>query len=288
MEAIKSYFYKRYVDNDNVTSLIVVSSMQKYSPIIDGFDVLILVIATTRQPTNFISHYIKENLSIQERWIHVGGLENWILNGENRNIISWLIQGEILMDKNKYLYELKKKLEDFPKMLRERKLFIEFSLFLRVYMQAKAYNQEGQTLDAYSKTLEALHHWARIAIIEVGLHPEVMVWHQVKKINTAVYKLYEELTLSLETLEERVNLVLLACEFSLMSKMKDCSAILFKVLESRDEPWSADELKYHPELVDLHIELSLVLNKLLKRGLIKEVAVVLEKDLSLLELRYTN
>lgn len=288
MKTIKSYFKKRYMQDERVKSITVIHDNNQFSPLIDCFDLLVLVISEKKQPTNYISHYIKEDYRIQERWIHREGLESWILNGENRNIIQWLLQGEILIDKDTYLEGLRHRLLEFPSELREKKLFIEFSWFLRKYLQSKEYIKQGQALDAYSNILEALHHWARIVIIESGKHPEVMVLKQVRQINPGIYKLYEELTESKETMEQRVQLVLLACEFSVMSKMKECCKILFRVMDSREEPWTAKELKYHPELVDLHVELALVLKKLQKKSLIKEVAVVIEEDLSVLELKYKN
>jgi hypothetical protein len=288
MKTIKSYFRDLYMQEDEVRSVTAIKTNDPRSPLIDGFDLLVLVITKNKQPANYISHYIKEDSRIQERWIHEEGLESWILNGENRSVIQWLLQGEILLDKDTFLEGLRHRLIEYPQSLREKKLFIEFSLFLRKYLQGKDYIQQKQILDAYSSVLEALHHWARITIIESGHHPEVMVWKQVKKINPGVYKLYEELTLSPETLEQRVELVLLACEFSVMSKMKECCKILFRVLESRKEPWSANELKYHPELKDLHVELALVLQKLQKKALVTEVAVVIEEDLSVLEMKYRS
>ena len=97
---------------------------------------------------------------------------------------------------------------------------MEFSLFISKFIQSKEYLAEEHYLDAYSNILESLHHWARIVIIEENHYPELTVWRQVRLINPGVDKLYEELTLSSETLRQRVELVILACEFSVMSKMK--------------------------------------------------------------------
>lgn len=272
MDQIKNIFKRKYIDDDEVTGVVTISSAEPFSPLIDGFDLLILVVLEHRQPFNFISHYSQDGLRIQERRIHTEGLQRWILNGENRGIVQWILSGEIILDKKDYLAGVRRDLLHFPQDMRQKKLFIEFSLFLRRYLQGKEYIQKGHTLDAYNNVLEALQHWGRICIVESGRQPEVMVWRQVKQINPGVYKLYEELTLSLESLEERVELVLLACEFSVMSKMKDCCAILFQVLQSRDKPWTANELKYHPELVDLHVELALMLKELCKREWIRKVS----------------
>ncbi len=288
MEEVKAYFAKRFSRDRHVRSVLVVENPNKITPLVDGYDLLFLIISENKDPINHTSHYIKENYRIQERRIRPEGLEAWIVNGTNRSIIQWIIQGEILLDRETYLEDLRHRLLEFPQWMREQKLLIEFSMFLRTYLQSRDYLQEGHTLDAYSQILEALHHWARIVIIEAGIHPEVTVWNQVRKINAGVYKLYEELTLSKETLEQRVELVLLASEFSAMSKMASCCALLMRILESRDTPWSAMELKQHPDLQQLHIELAIILKKLVKKSLIKEVAYVIEQDLAVMELRYMH
>jgi hypothetical protein len=193
------------------------------------------------------------------------------LSGENRNAVQWLMQGDIMLDRGDQLKSLRKEMSDFAKLLREQRLFTEFSLFYRKYLLAKQYVQSGHHLDAYCNILEALAHWAHIAVIEEGAQPEVMVWEQVKQYNLGIYKLYEELTLSTETMGQRVKLVLLACEFSVMSKMKQCCALLLRIIQSRQEPWTASELCDHPLLSGLHAETSLMLRKLAERSFIREV-----------------
>lgn len=192
------------------------------------------------------------------------------------------------MDQDLYLKGLGHQLLEYPENLREQKLFFEFTLFLKSYLQCKQYIKEGHVLDAFSNILDALHHWARIVIVEEGFHPESTVWAHIRRINPGVYKLYEELTQSKETLEQRVQLVLLACEFSVMSKMERCCAMLTRILASENKLWSPDELKAHPELGGITIELASLLNKMAQKSLIKEVAVTVDQDMSLLELKYTT
>lgn len=209
------------------------------------------------------------------------------MEGQNRNIIHWILQGDLWMDKKGHLQEIRARLRQFSDEIREQRLFLEFSLFLRSYLQSKEYLENGHVLDAYNNILEALHHWARIVIIEHAQHPEVTVWKQVNEINHGVYKLYEELTSSVETLKERVQLVLLASEFSVLSKMEASCKYLFRILKSREEPWSIHELKERLEASRLHVEVALILKKLLKRGLVRQVVYSPEGDpASLKEIRY--
>jgi hypothetical protein len=175
----------------------------------------------------------------------------------------------------------------FPNELREQKQLVEFAHFIRTYLQAKQDLQDNNLLDAYGHILTALHHWAHIALIEAGVHPELTVWRQMRRFNPGIYKLYEELTISSESLEQRVKLVQLACEFSVMNKMKSCCELLFSILAQREEPWSVMELQLHPKLSGLHIDLSLLLQKLVKRGYVREVAIMPDSgDTEALELRY--
>jgi hypothetical protein len=288
MNAVKEQLVARLREDEAVTSLLAVDNPSIFSAVTDGFDLLLLVISNEASKTDQQYHYIKDNSRIQERWISSITLDYFILHGEHRNLIFWILKGEILLDQNLYLETLRHRTLEFPAELREHKLLIEFSKFLRRYLQSKEYILEDHSLDAYNNILEALHHWARIVIIEAGIHPEVTVWRQVKAINPGVYKLYEELTLSKETIKQRVQLVLLACEFSVMSKMERCCKRGLELLASREEAWSLQELQLSDVLSDIKLELPLLLNKLVKKQLAKEVIYAMDEELSILEIRYTH
>ncbi|MEI7028302.1 nucleotidyltransferase-like protein [Paenibacillus sp. y28] len=285
---IQQQLLQHYESNPAVISVSAVSNPTRFSPLTDAFDLLLLIVTDQSEQSHSLYHYIKDGYRIQERWIGTNDLESGLLTGDNRRLIQWILKGDIVLDRGLFMERLRHKLLEFPIELRERKLFAEFNHFLHSYLQAKQYLQEEQTLDAYSSTLEALHHWARIVIIEEGYHPELSVWAHVKRVNPGVYKLYEELTLSTETLAQRVELVLLACEFSVMSKMESCCSLLVRLLEKREEPWTVEDLQCEPDLALTHADLSLLLNKLVRKSLIKEVAVMGDADLTHLELKYTK
>ncbi|MEX2461622.1 MAG: nucleotidyltransferase-like protein [Paenibacillaceae bacterium] len=288
MDHLKSFLKSCFKDQKSIIGLISYHNITPFPSHTDAFDLLVVVVAESKDITKSLFHYIKEGYRIQERWISPADLELWLFNRENRNIIYWILQGEILLDQGTYLESLRHRLLEFPELFKEQKLLMEFSLFLSKFIQSKEYLAEGHYLDAYSSILESLQHWARIVIIEEDNHPELTVWRQVRLINPGVYKLYEELTLSSETLRQRVELVILACEFSVMSKMKSCCKLLLRILEERNSPWSVDEIQAHVDLKHLRINVSLLLDKLVKKSLIREVAVSLDDTFSELELRYTS
>ncbi|OXM83933.1 nucleotidyltransferase-like protein [Paenibacillus rigui] len=288
MNGIKEQLVARLREDEAVISVLAVDNPSLFSALTDGFDLLLLVISNDDLKTDQQYHYIKDNCRIQERWICTSLLDRIIVQGERRNLIHWILKGEILLDRNIYLESLRHRMLEFPQEMREHKLLIEFSKFLRRYSESKEYVLDDHLLDAYNNILEALHHWARLVIIEAGLHPETTVWRQVKGVNPGVYKLYEELTMSKETLKQRVQLVLLACEFSVMSKMERCCKMLIQVLASREQAWSLHELQQNDKLADIRNELPLVLNKLVKKILAKEVIYTMDEQVSVLEIRYTN
>lgn len=284
----KEQFLLKFRNDQRIISVMAVDNPKQLPSLTDGFDTLLLIVTNDLSLNNHTTNYIRDDSRIQERWIDPSSIEQWIRHGVNRNILHWLLKGEILLDQNTYLEGLRHRILEFPGDLREHKLLVEFSLFLRKYLQSKEYILDEHLLDAYNNILEALHHWARIVIIEDGYHPEITVWRQIRAINPGVYKLYEELTMSKETLKQRVQLVLLACEFSVMSKMERCCEAFIQILRENEQPLSTDELQQHYQLVELRAELPLLLNKLVKKGLIKEVAVLIDEENSEIELRYTS
>lgn len=284
----KEQFLLKFRNDQRIISVMAVDNPKQLPSLTDGFDTLLLIVTNDLSLNNHTTNYIRDDSRIQERWIDQSSIEQWIRHGVNRNILHWLLKGEILLDQNTYLEGLRHRILEFPEDLREHKLLVEFSLFLRKYLQSKEYILDEHLLDAYNNILEALHHWARIVIIEDGYHPEITVWRQIRAINPGVYKLYEELTMSKETLKQRVQLVLLACEFSVMSKMERCCEAFIQILRENEIPLSTDELQQHAQLVELKTELPLLLNKLVKKGLIKEVAVLIDEENSEIELRYTS
>lgn len=287
MDHIKLHFKAGYEHREGIISIAAIDNPFPYNPLIDGLDLLILVIMEHETPDKGTEHIRFDGERVQIRTVTPKILEQWTSGVENRSIIQWLARGDILLDRDNYLANLRDGLLSFPAVLRSQKELVEFSSFIRTYLQAKQDLLDNNLLDAYGHVLAALTHWAHIAFIEEGVHPELAVWRQMRRFNPGIYKLYEELTISPESLEKRVQLVLLACEFSVMSKMKSSCGLLFSILGSREEPWSVMELQHHPMLHELHMDLSLLLQKLVNRGYVREVAYMpVATDLEILELRY--
>ncbi|WP_246578443.1 nucleotidyltransferase-like protein [Cohnella xylanilytica] len=286
LDASGLFYTDLFGREEGLISLLLVANPYSYETMIDGMDRLVLAVygQTPERPTE---HWMWEETRILVRRVTPECLEKWVTGGESRGVIQWLIHGDILLDKNGYLADLRRQLDEWPPEMKERKVLCEFSKFSKTYLQAKQDLKDGQILDAYSHILTSLHHWAHIALIEEGMHPELTVWVQVRRVNPGIYKLYEELTTNKETVEQRVQLVMLACEFSVLTKMKSSCSLLLRVVGSRAEGWSVSELMVHPELKGLELDLSLLLQKLAKKGYLREIARSRRSDgIGIPELRY--
>ncbi|WP_238653002.1 nucleotidyltransferase-like protein [Paenibacillus piscarius] len=241
------------------------------SALLHDYDMVILMLYEEQETERIITHTIAGDQRTQSVHVGLSALERAVMAGDNNELLTSLISGEVIWDPKGILVEMRKQLNRFDGALKERVLFMEFARFLHMYIKSKRYIEAGCTMDAYNCVLIALYHWARIEVSEAGHFPEPAVWGQVKNLNSPVHKLYEELTISTETLDQRIELILLACEFALMSKMPDCCAMLVRILGSRQEAWSIKELLQHSGLSHLQAELPLVLRKLVSRSLIREI-----------------
>nr|WP_238357684.1 nucleotidyltransferase-like protein [Cohnella zeiphila] len=288
MDASGLFYTDLFSREEGLVSLLLVANPYSYKTMIDGMDRLVL--AVFRQaPDRETEHWMWCETRILVLRVTVEQLERSLAGDDSPGLVQWLAHGDILLDSDGYLRALKERLETWGANLKERKLLCEFSQFAKTYLQSKQDLKDGQILDAYSHILASLHHWAHIALIEEGMHPELTVWVQMRNVNPGIYKLYEELTTNQETVEQRVQLVILACEFSVFTKMKSSCTLLLRLIGTRTEGWTVSELMHHPELEGLKLDLSLLLQKLAKKGYLREIAKPhREIGLGILELRYAS
>lgn len=242
-----------------------------HTSLLYDFDSVLLVLHDDTWTGPKVTHTLKGERRTQVLHMNLESLERAVTSGDNSDAIMPLLSGDIVVDPGGKIAELRREIAGFSGQLRERVLLTEFARFLHGYVKAKRHLQNACVLDACSSLMTALHHWARVEVGESGAYPLPAVWEQVQGVNNSVPKLYEELTVSSETLEQRVQLVLLACEFSIMSKMADCCGLLMRVLGSRQEPWSVEELLEIPAFDHLQAELPVVLQKMVYRSLVREI-----------------
>ncbi|WP_249900730.1 nucleotidyltransferase-like protein [Paenibacillus sp. PK3_47] len=262
--------------DDNVLGAVALRGQGEapfQSALLHDFDMVVLMLHEEEDKERTITHTIAGERRTQAVHVGLAALERALMAGDNNELITTLMAGDVIWDPQGVLGEMRREIIQFQGALKERVLFMEFARFLHMYVKSKRYLDAGCTMDAYNCVLMALYHWARIEVSEAGKFPDPAVWEQVKRMNSSVHKLYEELTVSTETLDQRVELIMLACEFAIMSKMADCCVILLNILGSRKESWSIQELLQHSGLSPLGAELPLVLRKLVSRTLIREITV---------------
>ncbi|MEH7096063.1 nucleotidyltransferase-like protein [Neobacillus vireti] len=272
MEDILRPIYQERASQSNTLGVLLVEKKQKSSHITDSFDVILLIIVKEADQSLFIKHYTYDDKKAAMHIVSESQLQEWLLLGTNRKIFEWIHEAKILFDRNEYVLNLKTELRDFPFNGRKVKMGLEFAKLIRRYVDGKALFESGQFLDAYNYVVHSLHHLARLAVIENGLHPELTVWHQVKQIEPEIYKLYVELVNSEETLEKRLELLFLASEFLIHSRTNIGTAHLLDVLRGK-EFWLFNEIMNEKDLIPYSVDLAVLIEYLIEKHLIEVVNV---------------
>lgn len=146
--------------------------------------------------------------------------------------------------------------------LHEQVVLSRFANFVEAYVHGRRYLEKGHVWDAYTSVLTALKEWACLTVVEHGKHDQVGLWEQVKHLSPGVFKLYEELATSNETVLQRVELVLLACEFSITTKLNSCAAPLLRILRESKQGVSLEQLYEREELQIIRKQLPMLMEKL--------------------------
>jgi hypothetical protein len=277
-ETAKLRCIDRLLREEGVIGLLWVAFPFADQPFAIGVNGLLLVVDRDAPPAGATEHWKWSDARIEVHRAHPEELEKRLAAGDDGPWGQWLVQGEILVDPEGWLSGIRQRLGTRPQATRERKLLAEFSRFVETCVQAKQDMKEGRVPDAFSHIVASLHHWAQIVLVEEGLHPGRRMWEEIRRVNPGIYKLFEELTTSTESPDKRVQLLLLACEFAMLTKMKTSCALLLRILASRRAPWTVRELERHPDLQGLGLNLALVLQSLVKRGYIREEIRPLDRN----------
>ncbi len=271
MEDILRPIYQERAGSPSTLGILLLEKGAKPSTLTDTFDYVLLVITKDAEQPVFIKHYTYKDKKAALHIVEEEQLQEWLLLGTNRKIIEWIYNGKVLFDRNEYLSELKQELREFPFYGRKIKMGMEFAKLIRRYMDGKAFFENGHFLDAYNHIVHSLHHLARLEIIEQGFFPEVTVWNQVKHIEPQIFKLYEELITSEESLAKRLELLFLASEFLIFSRTDSGTQHFRDVMETKKEKWTIHDLMSAQELKYYSIDLGVLLEYLIEKKLVSVV-----------------
>ncbi|ACB60142.1 MULTISPECIES: nucleotidyltransferase-like protein [Exiguobacterium] len=269
MEQATRTIYSEYAAYPETQGIIAVEKRQPRDSLTDQFDVLLLVI--TRDPSVewTVKHYRLNTLRVSLHLVHEQVLSRWLILNANRRAVHWVSEGTIIFERNDYLTDLKKQLRNFPETERCLQMSLSFAKLLRRFQDGRNLFSRGNYYDAYTHVHHALHHLARLSVLEKGAHPEVVVWEQARLDDPDVYKLYEQLLLSEETLEQRIHLALIGLEHLLQSKVLSGGKYLFEVMRERDRPWTMHELMEESRLTELKVDLGSLVDFFIRKGLIR-------------------
>lgn len=267
MEALLRPIYQERASDPNTLGIILVEKREEVSPMTDTFDSILFIITRESNQPVYTKHYTYNDKKAALHIFTQKQLRKWLILGTNPKMVDWLINGRVVFDRNEYLEGLKQELYEFPINGRIARMGIEFAKLSRRYLEGKLFFEQLNFLDAYNHIVESLHHLARLAVFENGMHPEIMVWKQVKQIDPSIYKLYDELISSEESLEKRLELLFLASEFLIHSRTKDGAQHILEVL-SLKEFWTIQEIHEQKELKNYSVDLEVFIEFLVDKGFI--------------------
>ena len=270
VEQVLRSIYQERASEAETLGVILVEKREEGDPITDTFDAILLIITADEETPVYTKHYTSDSGIAAMHVISENQLQKWLLIGTQRKVVDWLFYGKIYFDRNEYVEKLKRELEEYPFYGRKIKMGLELSKLVRAYIEGKTFFEHENYLDAYNHVVNSLHYLARLAVIEKGISPEVTVWSQVKKIDPAIYKLYEELITSEEPLKKRLELLFLASEFFIHNRTAAGAQHILEVMSTK-ERWEIQELHDHEELRMYSIELEVFVEFLIEKGFIGTV-----------------
>lgn len=261
--------YQKYASQDGTLAIVVIEKANVPLTVTDGFDVIILLVKHDMTHSWDIHHYMIENQSISFHSLTIEKIYHTLMIGNHRRLFDWIVNGEIVFDRNESLRKIKERIDTFPEGDRQKKLTIQFSKLLRRFEEGKTFFREGHFFDSYNHMMHALHHLARLSVVNQGIYSEFVVWEQVKKIDPPIYKLYQELFYSNESVEKRIELLLLATELAIQSKIEIGTQHFFQVFRKMNQPLTMTELMQIEEFSTYQVDLELLVRHLVEKRKLK-------------------
>ncbi|AXH99919.1 hypothetical protein DV702_09420 [Sporosarcina sp. PTS2304] len=277
MEQMLRPVYQERASLSDTQSVLLIGNRREDDPITDTFDEILLIITSNNEVRIQTKHYSDGQRKAAMHIISEQQLLHWLLVGTNKKIIDWLILGKIYFDRDEYAERLKQRLSEEPLFGRGIKMGMELAKMIRAYNEGKIHFERKQYMDSYLYAITTLHHLARMVAVKHNTLPENTVWSQMKKIDPAVYKLYEELIGSEEELEKRLDLVYLASEFFIHNYTNEASEHLLDIL-SMQTSWTIQELHEQDELALYSSDLEFFIEYLIDKKLIETTNVKSKND----------
>lgn len=260
----------RYIDKETTLGIFVIEKKQKSSAETEGFDFAFLIVAEDERNWT-VNHYEAGDKNAVVYIIGESHLRRKEDTRWNSRLFTWITEGKIIYDRNQYSLTLKQEFLSFFQEDRERQMMIVFAKLIKSYRESKGFHERREFLEAIHTVDRTLYLLARLSIIEKGYRPEIMLWKQIKKIDPEIYKLYEEFASNEESVDKRIDLIIIGIEFAVTRRATSCARHLIKIMGGEKEPWRIDELIRHPEMECYAHELSSIAEFLVAKGILEVV-----------------
>lgn len=267
---LRHVFQERVDRPDTLGVMLVEGGAKAISSPHDYAAVLLFMVNAASQPV-FIEHYSIGDKKILLLTVTREKILDWIVNEKNRTIMNWLDNGKVLFERDEFVNQLKQEAKKIPLRLKKEKLAWEFSKAFVKFRKGKTFFDKEYYYDAYKCAVETLNHLGRMAVIEKGLFPGTTVWQQVRKFAPEISKLYEELILSNESLDKRLQLFFIAGGFYIHSKTESGVQYFTEVLGEKDQ-WTINEMYAHEKLESYFPEFYIVLEYLIEKSFVKIIS----------------
>lgn len=286
MEQMLRPVYQERASLPETLSVLLIGNQREDDPITDTFDEILFIITSNNELPIQTKHYTDGTRKAAMHIISERQLTHWLLVGTNKKIIDWLVLGKVFFDRDEYAERLKQRLSEEPLFGRGLKMGMDMAKMIRAYNEGKIHFERKQYMDSYLYAIRTLNHMARFMAVRHNVLPENTVWSQMKKIDPAVYKLYEELIGSEEELEKRLDLVYLASEFFIHNYTNEAAGHLLAIMDNQDA-WTIQQLHEQDELALYSSDLEFFIEYLVDKHLI-EITQVPSKNELLFHREYRN
>ncbi|WP_332691410.1 nucleotidyltransferase-like protein [Halalkalibacter lacteus] len=278
MDVLLRQLYQDRASEEGTLAILIIEKDLLPLSVTDGFEFVIVLINHNKDISWEVKHYQVGERRVSFHSLSQAMMHQTLIVGNHRRLVDWLVNGRIVFDRNEFLKDVKERIESFPPGDRTKKMTIQFTKMLRRFEEGKTLFHNGHYFDAFSNMMHSLHHLARLSVIHHGFYPEVTVWEQVRHIEPQTYKLYQELLKSEETLEKRIELLILATELAIHSKTEIGSQHFLSLVQGSNDIFSISDWMSLNEVEDYCVDLELLIRHLVEKGFISIKKVETKAD----------
>ncbi|MDD3839873.1 MAG: hypothetical protein PHP06_04795 [Clostridia bacterium] len=252
-----------------------------------------LMVITNCEQERFEPIYVRENngVLIHIQYISRNVFDNYIKNNRGGRFHYIVADGELIHDSDGTILEQINALKLDPSKNFRLRILKEFSQLIDKYRISQKFSQNKKIMDAYRQLLASTVHWARIEIYQSGQYPRRDLWNQVYDVNIGVYKIYEELLFGTEPVEKKVELMQIIYLNMIAANSTTYAKPLLDILRKKSRAMRFIEIQSCEELKGLDVNLEILLEELVRLGIVKEqksVFVPLSSDnFNVYEVKYS-